>query len=195
MLLAVLSVCTTEELEDSSEEEMPIGAPREADAADPQAIEQRRAAIRNKILAVGKMRRIFQLLRSADLDVSPPSFVFTDHLNDACGKQRGVRDGLGAQHGDGGVWHGCNTREGRRRRPRRARQPDPTSNQELRRRVRISPILHFLHLISLTIFRSRRSDMTNERMPDFQTPSSSPSRRSACTDTSSSQTSTKLRGA
>ena len=64
MLLAVLSVCTAEELEDSSEDEAPGGvqSPREAEA-DAAAIEQRRAAIRNKILAVGKMRRLFQLLR------------------------------------------------------------------------------------------------------------------------------------
>lgn len=58
MLLAILSCCTAEELEESSSDEEKaedVGAENEA--------AQRRAAIKNKILAVGRMRRMFQLLR------------------------------------------------------------------------------------------------------------------------------------
>lgn len=60
MLLAVLSVCSSEELgEDSSESESeePMVDSKGVD------VEQRRQQIRSKILAVGKMQRVFQLLR------------------------------------------------------------------------------------------------------------------------------------
>lgn len=60
MLLGVLSVCSAEELEESSEDEE---AAAQAEVDEETAKEQRRAAIRNKILAVGRMRRIFQILR------------------------------------------------------------------------------------------------------------------------------------
>jgi len=58
MLVAVLNTCTKEELEESSDEETPVShvAPQE-DAAE------RRKVIRNKILAVGRMSRVFSLLR------------------------------------------------------------------------------------------------------------------------------------
>ena len=58
MLLAILSCCTAEELEESSEDEKTAEVEAEAEAA------ARRAAIKQKILAVGRMRRVFQLLRS-----------------------------------------------------------------------------------------------------------------------------------
>ncbi|KAF8995996.1 Metallo-dependent phosphatase-like protein [Cyathus striatus] len=61
MLLAVLSVCSAEELEtesDSDEDgERTEGGPTAADIA------ARRQQIKNKIMAVGKMQRVFQLLR------------------------------------------------------------------------------------------------------------------------------------
>ena len=53
MLLAILSICTAEELEESSEDE----------ETKKDEEEQRRQEMRNKILAVGRMRKVFQLLR------------------------------------------------------------------------------------------------------------------------------------
>ena len=58
MLLAVLSVCSEEELEDTSSDE---------DAITDLALSpnERRQEIKNKILAVGRMQRVFQILRCA----------------------------------------------------------------------------------------------------------------------------------
>ncbi|CAA7262516.1 unnamed protein product [Cyclocybe aegerita] len=55
MLLAILSICSQEELESDSEEE---GA-----AAAPEDLAARRQLIKKKILAVGRMQKVFQLLR------------------------------------------------------------------------------------------------------------------------------------
>jgi serine/threonine-protein phosphatase 2B catalytic subunit len=60
MLLAILSTCSQEELIESEEEEGGEGKTEEELAAEQLA---RRQAIRNKILAVGRMQRVFQLLR------------------------------------------------------------------------------------------------------------------------------------
>ncbi|KAJ1943451.1 3',5'-cyclic-nucleotide phosphodiesterase (PDEase) (3':5'-CNP), partial [Linderina macrospora] len=59
MLLAILDICTKDELEESAADLQQV-------LADAQSTEheQRRAAIRKKILAVGKMARIFHVLRS-----------------------------------------------------------------------------------------------------------------------------------
>jgi serine/threonine-protein phosphatase 2B catalytic subunit len=62
MLLAVLSVCSEEELTDADTDsiaEMPAELPPTAEE-----IQNRRQEIKNKILAVGKVQRMFQLLRS-----------------------------------------------------------------------------------------------------------------------------------
>lgn len=59
MLLALLSICSAEELEEASSEDE-----EKAIDADAEAAAKRRAAIKQKILAVGRMRRVFQLLRS-----------------------------------------------------------------------------------------------------------------------------------
>ena len=56
MLLAVLSVCSEEELDTESDEEA-----KEAQAAE--EIQKRREQIKNKIRAVGRMQRVFTLLR------------------------------------------------------------------------------------------------------------------------------------
>lgn len=64
MLLAVLSVCSEEELEDSGSEEEVPGAGIATDLAlSPSELAARRQQIKNKILAVGRMQRVFQLLR------------------------------------------------------------------------------------------------------------------------------------
>jgi serine/threonine-protein phosphatase 2B catalytic subunit len=56
MLVAVLNTCSKEELEESEEEVVP--QPSHAEDSI-----ERRKVIRNKILAVGRMARVFALLR------------------------------------------------------------------------------------------------------------------------------------
>ena len=58
MLLAMLNCCTKEELEESSDEEAPV-----APATTAEESVERRKVIKNKILAVGRMSRVFALLR------------------------------------------------------------------------------------------------------------------------------------
>lgn len=62
MLVAVLNTCTKEELEESDEMISPVSS--EADSAE------RRKVIKNKIMAVGRMSRVFALLREESEKVS-----------------------------------------------------------------------------------------------------------------------------
>ncbi|KIJ29256.1 hypothetical protein M422DRAFT_269330 [Sphaerobolus stellatus SS14] len=70
MLVAVLNCCTKEELEESSDEELPVvvspttATPRREMSSD------RRNVIKNKILAVGRVARVFALLREESEKVS-----------------------------------------------------------------------------------------------------------------------------
>ena len=88
MLLAILAVCSDQELESVSSEEEDAERRRALDDDDdsdddtrtvadiplsPTEIAQRRQEIKNKILAVGRMQRIFQLLRC----VLPPPHART----------------------------------------------------------------------------------------------------------------------
>lgn len=76
MLLSVLSVCSEEELDTDSEDEV-----KEEKAAE--EIRLRRQQIKNKIRAVGRMQRVFTLLRSVFLRYSlflPFRFHFTPLL-------------------------------------------------------------------------------------------------------------------
>ena len=58
MLLAILSICSQEELNESDEES------DEAEAhASTEDLAARRQLIKNKILAVGRMQKVFKLLR------------------------------------------------------------------------------------------------------------------------------------
>lgn len=66
MLIAILSCCSKEELDEQDEDEF-IESPSTATRpgkVEPVGKEERRKAIRNKILAVGRMSRVFSLLRS-----------------------------------------------------------------------------------------------------------------------------------
>lgn len=59
MLAAVLNTCTKEELEESDDETVLV-SPRSVASED--SVE-RRKVIKNKIMAVGRMARVFALLR------------------------------------------------------------------------------------------------------------------------------------
>ncbi|KAH7922000.1 Metallo-dependent phosphatase [Leucogyrophana mollusca] len=63
MLLAILATCSQEELEDSSSEDDDDTRTIADLALTPGEITDRRQQIKNKILAVGRMQRVFQLLR------------------------------------------------------------------------------------------------------------------------------------
>ncbi|KAH7098081.1 Metallo-dependent phosphatase [Auriculariales sp. MPI-PUGE-AT-0066] len=65
MLIAVLNCCSKEELEESDHEEVPVHYSPTAGPPD-----ERRKAIKNKILAVGRMARVFALLREESERVS-----------------------------------------------------------------------------------------------------------------------------
>ena len=68
MLLAILSTCSAEELEESSEESTEVSdeeSGKFGEAVIPQDISARRQQIKNKILAVGRLQRVFNVLRYA----------------------------------------------------------------------------------------------------------------------------------
>ncbi|KAE9391727.1 serine/threonine-protein phosphatase 2B catalytic subunit A1 [Gymnopus androsaceus JB14] len=62
MLVAVLNTCTKEELEESDEDEE-IVSPISPAVVTPEESDQRRKVIKNKIMAVGRVARVFALLR------------------------------------------------------------------------------------------------------------------------------------
>lgn len=67
MLIAILNTCSREELEDDT----PISnGPASPAVSEPESIEVRRRAIKNKILAIGRLSRVFQVLREESERVS-----------------------------------------------------------------------------------------------------------------------------
>ncbi|KAH6719491.1 serine/threonine protein phosphatase 2B catalytic subunit [Leptodontidium sp. 2 PMI_412] len=66
MLIAILSTCSEDELKDdatpSTVSPGPVSPPINANL-DPESIEYKRRAIKNKILAIGRLSRVFQVLR------------------------------------------------------------------------------------------------------------------------------------
>lgn len=71
MLLAILSICSEEELEDTSSDEDMDETRTIADVAPtPSELSARREQIKNKILVVGRMQRLFQLLREESENAS-----------------------------------------------------------------------------------------------------------------------------
>lgn len=66
MLIAILSTCSEDELKDeptpSTTTSGPASPPGTA-LADPESLEYKRRAIKNKILAIGRLSRVFQVLR------------------------------------------------------------------------------------------------------------------------------------
>ena len=67
MLLAILSICSAEELEESSEESTDVsdgeGGKKFKEVLMSPDISARRQQIKNKILAVGRLQRVFNVLR------------------------------------------------------------------------------------------------------------------------------------
>ncbi|OLN82141.1 Serine/threonine-protein phosphatase 2B catalytic subunit [Colletotrichum chlorophyti] len=67
MLIAILSTCSEEELKEdatpSSTSPGPLSPPLSGASQDPESIEYKRRAIKNKILAIGRLSRVFQVLR------------------------------------------------------------------------------------------------------------------------------------
>jgi serine/threonine-protein phosphatase 2B catalytic subunit len=64
MLIAILNTCSKEELA-AEDETPPLPSPQSppGTAQDPEFSEFRRRAIKNKILAIGRLSRVFQVLR------------------------------------------------------------------------------------------------------------------------------------
>ena len=143
MLLSILSVCSEQELGSVSSEDDDAERARalaeDGDEPSESDIARRRQDIKNKILAVGKMQRAFQLLRYVILFPSRcPSFMV---LNQLAPQRRGrERDGARARTGRvprRGPAEGVARRvrrAGRPRRARRERRSGPTHDQVVQRR-------------------------------------------------------------
>ncbi|KAF9737378.1 serine threonine-protein phosphatase 2b catalytic subunit [Paraphaeosphaeria minitans] len=65
MLIAILNTCSKEELEEETPSSLASGpsSPPLTQSLDPESIEFKRRAIKNKILAIGRLSRVFQVLR------------------------------------------------------------------------------------------------------------------------------------
>ncbi|RYP04734.1 hypothetical protein DL765_010090 [Monosporascus sp. GIB2] len=66
MLIAILSTCSEEELKEETPVTTPPGPsspPLTGSFQNPESLEYRRRALKNKILAIGRMSRVFQVLR------------------------------------------------------------------------------------------------------------------------------------
>ncbi|KAF8811200.1 Metallo-dependent phosphatase [Phlegmacium glaucopus] len=112
MLLAILSICSQEELDSESDGEDEI-----AEELSAEAIAARRQAIKNKIMAVGRMQKVFQILRE---EAENATELETDTVS---GSSTGI--GLNVQ------------------------------GTRINRSIR-------------TFADARRSDLANERLPDFE---------------------------
>lgn len=65
MLIAILNTCSKEELEEETPSSLASGpsSPQPLANLDPDSTEFKRRAIKNKILAIGRLSRVFQVLR------------------------------------------------------------------------------------------------------------------------------------
>lgn len=98
MLLAVLSVCSREELEDeSSSSDDEADRAIVSEAMSPADVSARRQQIKNKILAVGRMQRMFQLLREEAENASELSTGPVGTESALPNGNRGGMDALGVQ--------------------------------------------------------------------------------------------------
>jgi len=65
MLLAILSICSQEELDSESDGDDEITE----EELSAEAIAARRQAIKRKIMAVGRMQKVFQILRCVQFSI------------------------------------------------------------------------------------------------------------------------------
>lgn len=97
MLISILNTCTREELEEQEEEEeeeedtpLEVITPPVDDAAE------RRREVKNKILAIGRMSKVFALMRSVPflflLDGETLMHRYTSGLKRGCGEVVGAQD-------------------------------------------------------------------------------------------------------
>jgi serine/threonine-protein phosphatase 2B catalytic subunit len=74
MLISILSVCSADELQEdtpmSTSSPGPASPPLPGGPGDPETIDARRRAIKNKILAIGRLSRVFQVLREESESVT-----------------------------------------------------------------------------------------------------------------------------
>jgi serine/threonine-protein phosphatase 2B catalytic subunit len=63
MLIAILNTCSKEELEEETPLSSGPSSPPVSAGIDPESTEFKRRAIKNKILAIGRLSRVFQVLR------------------------------------------------------------------------------------------------------------------------------------
>lgn len=63
MLIAILNTCSKEELEDETPSTISPAEPSPPMPMDTESTEFKRRAIKNKILAIGRLSRVFQVLR------------------------------------------------------------------------------------------------------------------------------------
>lgn len=66
MLMGILNTCSKEELEDDTPISPPLPSPQPVETD----VEARRRAIKNKILAIGRLSRVFQVLREESESVT-----------------------------------------------------------------------------------------------------------------------------
>jgi hypothetical protein len=91
MLVVVLNTCTKEELEDDEDVAMISSPVSPTTPTSPDSVE-RRKVIKNKIMAVGRMARVFALLRCGAFCCS----LKVDMLTPPFRGQGGIREGVGA---------------------------------------------------------------------------------------------------
>ena len=174
MLLAILSVCSDQELESVSSEDEDAERARALEDEEsseegddtrtipdmPSDLASRRQEIKNKILAVGRMQRVFQLLRCVVLLISDPSRSLTLFSLSAYREEAENATELtptpGAYPGAPTAWPGGFHPPG---------APDALGvhGQQVRRMIR-------------SFSDARASDLANERMPqyDYTAPSAIP---------------------
>ncbi|KAH8096870.1 Metallo-dependent phosphatase [Cristinia sonorae] len=147
MLLAILDICTQEELED--DDSSSTGMDETSTVADisltPNEIAQRRQQIKNKVLAVGRMQRVFQLLR-----YDPRySYLIKPHDTHEEESENATELELGTAntHNPPGAWPGLGA-------------PDALNVHvnDIRRQIR-------------SFDDARMSDIANERLPQYTPPS------------------------
>jgi serine/threonine-protein phosphatase 2B catalytic subunit len=78
MLIAILNTCSKEELDEASEED-----PDDIDAEDAGDSIERRRVIKNKILAVGKMAKVFAVLRCVTITLLQMFLLTLIHREEA----------------------------------------------------------------------------------------------------------------